>query len=255
MNHAETIADNRVKDPVCGMMVDPATAKHRAEHGGRTYHFCSARCAERFRKDPQGILSKGAAAEAAPASCCAGQSHHPAQAPAATTPAVRAGDKYICPMCPGVESPEPGACPKCGMALERAAPAKKIVKYTCPMHPEVVQDGPGNCPKCGMALEPMAAPADEPNPELADMTRRFWIGLAFTVPLLALAMAHYVPGFEAILQRLIGPQMNNWLQLALAAPVVLWAAWPFFERGWRSVATWNLNMFTLIALGVGAASA
>ena len=252
MNHAATATDARVKDPVCGMLVDPATAKHRAAHVGQTYYFCSGRCAERFRADPEGVLAK-AAREAAPAACCAAHSHAGHHDPAA--PAKLAGGKFVCPMCPGVESAEPGACPKCGMALERAAPVRKAVKYTCPMHPEVVQDGPGNCPKCGMALEPMAAPADEPNPELADMTRRFWVGLAFTVPLLVLAMAHYLPGFEATLQRLIAPQLNNWLQLALAAPVVLWAAWPFFERGWRSVLTWNLNMFTLIALGVGAAFA
>ncbi|HWA38277.1 MAG TPA: heavy metal translocating P-type ATPase [Burkholderiales bacterium] len=252
MNHVATAADTRVKDPVCGMLVDPTTAKHRAAHAGQTYYFCSARCAERFRADPEGVLAK-ATQEAAPAACCAGHSHAHHPLPAAS--AAPAGGKYVCPMCPGVESASPGACPKCGMALERAAPVKKAVKYTCPMHPEVVQDGPGNCPKCGMALEPMAAPADEPNPELADMTRRFWVGLAFSVPLLVLAMAHYVPGLEATLQRLIAPQLNNWLQLALAAPVVLWAAWPFFERAWRSVLTWNLNMFTLIALGVGASFA
>ena len=209
MNQVAAATDYRVKDPVCGMMVDSATAKHRAEHNSTSYYFCSARCAERFRADPEAILAKTVSAPVR-VSCCAA---HARDAHAASP------------------------------ALKRTAPLKKVVKYTCPMHPQVVQDGPGNCPKCGMALEPMSAPVDEPNAELVDMSRRLWIGLAFTVPLLVLAMAHYAPGFDAA------------LQLVLAAPVVLWAAWPFFVRAWRSVVTWNLNMFTLIALGVGAAFA
>jgi Cu+-exporting ATPase len=129
------------------------------------------------------------------------------------------------------------------MALEPAAPPQKKLQYTCPMHPEIVRNEPGACPKCGMALEPMAAPAAERNPELVDMTRRFWVGTALSVPLLVLAMGGFFPA------------AGHWLQLALATPVVLWAGWPFFERGWKSIVNRSLNMFTLIAIGVGAAYA
>lgn len=163
--------------------------------------------------------------------------------------------KYFCPMCPGVESDQPGDCPKCGMALERNPawkPEAKII-YTCPMHPEVQQDHPGDCPKCGMALEPKTVSADdeEESGEAANMRRRFWIGALLTLPVAALAMAHLVPGFH--LDHWISPRWNQWVQFALTTPVVFWAGWPFFVRGWKSVRTWHLNMFTLIALGVGAA--
>jgi Cu+-exporting ATPase len=165
-----------------------------------------------------------------------------------------AAAKYFCPMCPGVESDRPGDCPKCGMALERNpawAEAKTI--YTCPMHPEVQQDTPGDCPKCGMALEPkeFATDVEEESPEARDMARRFWIAAALSLPVLVLGMAHLIPALP--LDRWISSRLNVWIQFALSTPVVLWAAWPFFVRGWRSVVTWNLNMFTLIALGVGAA--
>ncbi len=164
--------------------------------------------------------------------------------------------KYICPMCPGVESDVPDTCPKCGMALESAAPLpKRQVQYTCPMHPEIVQDQPGACPKCGMALEPMTVSAAEKNPELIDMTRRFWAGAGLVVPILILAMGGYLPVLGPLLERLVSHEVSMWMELLLATPVVLWAGWPFFQRGWRSVATWNLNMFTLIAIGVGAAYA
>jgi len=164
--------------------------------------------------------------------------------------------KYICPMCPGVESDVPDACPKCGMALESAAPLpKRQVQYTCPMHPEIVQDQPGACPKCGMALEPMTVSAAERNPELIDMTRRFWVGAGLVVPILILAMGGYLPVLGPLLERLVSHEVSMWMELLLTTPVVLWAGWPFFQRGWRSVATWNLNMFTLIAIGVGAAYA
>ena len=164
--------------------------------------------------------------------------------------------KYVCKMCPGVESDGPGVCPKCGMALEPAAPLPKgQVQYTCPMHPEIVRDEPGACPKCGMALEPMTVSATETNPELVDMTRRFWVGAGLAVPVLVLAMGGYVPVLGPLLDHLVPHEVSMWLELLLATPVVLWAGWPFFQRGWRSVATWNLNMFTLIAIGVGAAYA
>jgi len=165
--------------------------------------------------------------------------------------------KYFCPMCPGVESDGPAACPKCGMALEPAVPApvRRQAQYTCPMHPEVIQDGPGECPKCGMALEPTTVSAEETNPELVDMARRFRIGAILTAPILVLAMGGHVSGLGPLLDRLASAEFFHWLELILATPVVLWAGWPFFQRGWKSLVTWNLNMFTLIAIGVGVAYA
>lgn len=159
-------------------------------------------------------------------------------------------------MCPGVESDEPGDCPKCGMALERnpawVGPAAGKVVYTCPMHPEVQQDHPGDCPKCGMALEPQTVSAEEEeNPELAEMTRRFWIGGALALPVFLLAMAHLIPSLRHTTW--VMGDASRWIQFALSTPVVLWAGWPFFKRGWRSLLTRQLNMFTLIAIGVGAA--
>ena len=161
-------------------------------------------------------------------------------------------------MCPGVESDKPGDCPKCGMALERnpawVAPASGKTIYTCPMHPEVQQDHPGDCPICGMPLEPMTVTAvadEEENAELRDMTRRFWIGAALTLPVFVLAMAHLIPALAA--QAWADSHASRWIQFALTTPVVAWAGWPFFRRGWRSLVTRHLNMFTLIAIGVGAA--
>ena len=143
---------------------------------------------------------------------------------------------------------DPAKYLKAATVPEPPVPAAAI--YTCPMHPEIRQQGPGSCPICGMALEPELVSADAgPNPELADMTRRFWIGLALTLPVLALEMGGHLTG----LHQWIGPQKSNWLQLMLATPVVLWAGWPFFERGWASLKTRNLNMFTLIAMGTGVA--
>jgi Cu+-exporting ATPase len=165
--------------------------------------------------------------------------------------------KYFCPMCPGVESDKPGDCPKCGMALERnpawVAPAAGKVIYTCPMHPEVQQDHPGDCPKCGMALEPktISAAPDEENHELTYMTRRFWIGAVLTLPVFVLAMAHMIPSLSH--REWLTGDVSRWIQFVFSTPVVAWAGWPFFKRGWRSIVTRHLNMFTLIAIGVGAA--
>ncbi len=167
-----------------------------------------------------------------------------------------AGKVYTCPMHPEVRQPEPGSCPKCGMALEPAEPEAPLsrTEWTCPMHPEVVQDEPGNCPKCGMALEPRTVyGAEEENAELVDMRRRFWVSLFFTVPLLFIVMGGMIPGVMAFLDRLASPQIWGWLELALATPVVLWGGWPFFVRGVQSVINRNLNMFTLIGLGVAVA--
>ena len=183
-----------VKDPVCGMTVDPTTSKHRAEHGGTTYYFCCGGCRTKFAADPAKFLA------------------------------------------PKVAS----------------APAKPGAVHTCPMHPEIRQEGPGSCPICGMALEPVEITAEAPpNHELADMTRRFWIGLVLALPIFILEMGSHVQALG--LDRLVPMQTSTWIQFALSTPVVLWAGLPFFQRGWASVASRNLNMFTLIALGTGAA--
>jgi Cu+-exporting ATPase len=195
------------KDPVCGMSVDPATAKHKAEHGGKTFIFCSGRCREKFVTDPARFV---AAPADAPASRTHGHAH-------------------------GALSPIPG-------------PPSAI--YTCPMHPQIRQDHPGACPICGMALEPeVATEATGPSAELVDMTRRFWVALALSIPVFALEMGGHVVD----LHRIVPEGLSNWVQLALATPVALWAGWPFFERGWASLKSRNLNMFTLIAMGVGVA--
>ncbi|WP_243318403.1 copper-transporting P-type ATPase [Geothrix paludis] len=180
---------------------------------------------------------------------------HPHPAPLDATPAAPAGPSaswYVCPMHPDIRRDRPGTCPKCGMALEPEVPTQAATEYVCPMHPEVVRDRPGTCPICGMALEPRAAALEEgPNPELADMTRRFWIGAALTLPVFLMAMSELIPG-DPVRARL-GAAVFTWIQLALATPVVLWAGWPFFERGWASIRNRSLNMFTLIALGTGVA--
>ena len=161
---------------------------------------------------------------------------------------------YICPMDPEVHRDKPGACPKCGMALEAAVPAIPSTKteYVCPMHPQIVRLEPGSCPICGMALEPRVTSAEEEqNPELASMTRRFWVSVALTAPILLAAMGAYFPG--APLERMISPRALTWAELLLATPVVLWGGWPFFVRGWQSIVNRSLNMFTLIGLGVAVA--
>ena len=181
-----------VKDPVCGMTVDPATTAHRADHNGKDYFFCSAGCRTKFVADP---------------------------------------DRYLTPKAEA-EPPVPGAI------------------YTCPMHPEIRQEGPGSCPICGMALEPETVTAEAPpNHELVDFTRRFWVGLVLTLPVFALEMGGHLTN----LHMLIPGQMSSWIQFALATPVVLWCGLPFFERGWTSLRTRRLNMFTLISMGVGVA--
>lgn len=183
-----------VVDPVCGMRVDPETSKHRFQHRGHAYHFCSASCRTKFAAAPEQYLDK---------------SQSQADVPEGTI-------------------------------------------YTCPMHPEIRQIGPGNCPICGMALEPELATLEaQPNPELADMTRRFWVGLALTLPAVVLEMGGHLVGSH----QWVDQTLSNWIQFVFATPVVLWAGWPFFVRGWQSLVTRNLNMFTLIAMGVGVAYA
>jgi Cu+-exporting ATPase len=219
-------------DPVCGMKVSEDT-QYRHIHQGKTYLFCSEHCLHNFHDHPDQYLKRDAA-------------------PISASPAPAA--LYTCPMHPEVQQQGPGACPKCGMALEPMgvpAPATKT-EYTCPMHPEVVQDHPGSCPKCGMALEPRNAVAEEgDDAELRDMTRRFRFSTVLAIPVLFSAMgAEFWPAFFA---EIIQPHNRQWLELLLATPVVLWGGWPFFVRGWQSLVTRNLNMFTLIALGVAVA--
>jgi Cu+-exporting ATPase len=196
-NHAAPHAMHTAAvDPVCGMTVDPATAKHRAEHKGVAYFFCCGKCQSKFTADP---------------------------------------DKYL--------KPDP----------ERSeAPPQNGVIYTCPMHPQIRQNKPGNCPICGMSLEPETAGQETgPSPELIDMTRRFWIGAALAVPVVALEMGGHA--FGAALGGFVSPRISIWLQCVLASVIVLWAGWPLLTRGWQSFVNRSLNMFSLIALGVGAA--
>ncbi len=239
--HTENPA--RVKDPVCGMMVDPATARGgSAEHAGKTYYFCNPRCAERFHAEPAKYLSpdyKPAGMHGMGMVTIGGIK--PAPKPAGSS------IRYICPMDPEVSESKPGACPICGMALEPELPAVPQVRteYTCPMHPEIVRAEPGACPICGMALEPRTVtPEPEHDPELESMTRRFWVCLALTAPLLVISMA------GMFFERWIPPSTSIWIQFALATPVVVWGGWPFFVRGWNSLRRRHLNMFTLIGLGI-----
>ncbi|MGY3449081.1 heavy metal translocating P-type ATPase [Bradyrhizobium sp. USDA 4353] len=248
----------KVKDPVCGMSVDPATSKHRFEHDGETFHFCCAGCRTKFAADPVKYL-----APVAPAgSCCGGHDHH------------ADADKVTDPVCGMSVDPATSKhrfdhqghtfhfCSAGCRAKFAADPAKYLDKrepppempagtiYTCPMHPEIRQEGPGTCPICGMALEPDVISLDDaPNPELADMTKRFWIGAVLAAPVVVLEMGGHLVGGHGLIE----PMLSNWIQFALATPVVLWAGWPFFVRGWQSVRTRNLNMFTLIAMGTGVA--
>jgi Cu+-exporting ATPase len=256
------------KDPVCGMNVDPTRAKAKFEHADKTYYFCCAGCREKFSAAPAKYLApktligiapgQGQPIQIAPAT------PHAAAMPAAPNSAGPSGasktasnNEYTYPMDPEVRQQGAGDCPKCGMALEpvlAALPSTKT-EYTCPMHPEIARDEPGSCPICGMALEPRTVSAEEEkNPELIEMTRRFWISTALTIPVMIVAMADLIPGLATPLQ-FASPRAWQWFEFALATPVVLWGGWPFFVRGWRSLVTRNLNMFTLIGLGTGVAYA
>jgi Cu+-exporting ATPase len=250
------------------MTVDPSTAKHKFEHGGKSYFFCSAHCLEKLRADPIRYLSPRPAsasemptgmqmvgiAPASPPSVSEAKASLVTRSPPTPVGAKPKRQKaYVCPMCPEVRALEPSACPRCGMALEPEMPtAATGVEYTCPMHPEIVRSGPGSCPICGMALElRTVASQDEENPELCEMTRRFWVSLVLTAPLLAVAMADMWP--ETPLGRVLPNGWLSWVEMVLATPVVLWGGWPFFQRGWRSIANRATNMFTLIAMGTGVA--
>ncbi len=256
-----------IKDPVCSMVVTEASEYH-SEHNGKTYYFCSDGCLSKFQQSPDQYLKAGkqegegcccsSQKPAAPESTtekkgCCGGSHHGHHKAARSSQGGDESAIYTCPMHPEIEQQGPGSCPKCGMALERKdiPLAATTTEYTCPMHPEIVQDHPGNCPKCGMALEPRTVAAAEDNSELDDMTRRFWVSALLAIPVFFSAMAaEFWP--EAI-NGLIEPTTRQWAELVLSAPVVWWGGWIFFQRGWRSIVTRNLNMFTLIAIGVGIA--
>jgi P-type Cu+ transporter len=290
---AEPVVKEQPKalDPVCGMTVDPDRAAGRYEYRGCTYYFCCAGCLARFKADPEKYLSAredskpagssmtpagtvrpqlislggtikpagigpSASAGAAATTRAAHATSTPrlaASAPAQPEPAPFADEPvYTCPMDPEVRSPQAGPCPKCGMALEpTVAPARRTrTEWVCPMHPEVVRAEAGSCPICGMALEPRTVTLEEEeNPELAAMTRRFWVSVVLTAPLVLLGMAGMLPSVA----QLVPAAGRNWLELALASPVVLWGGWPFFERCWASFVNRSPNMFTLIALGTGAA--
>jgi P-type Cu+ transporter len=247
-------------DPVCGMTVDPATAAGKFDYEGETYYFCNPNCLRKFSVAPQGYLNKAPqlAAMGQPMIQLGGKSGSlPVMATAQRQiekRIIRVGGEYTCPMDPEVIQPGPGACPKCGMALEPMTPASLATKteYVCPMHPQIVRDEPGSCPICGMALEPRVVTLEEEeNPELKDMKRRFWVSVALTLPVLFLAMSEMIPGQP--IQRAFSPRLLTFIQFALATPVVLWGGWPFFQRGWASIVNRSPNMFTLIAIGTGAA--
>ncbi|MBA2305839.1 MAG: YHS domain-containing protein, partial [Acidobacteria bacterium] len=257
-------------DPVCGMTVDPARAAGTSTHAGQSYYFCSAGCLAKFKADPDKYLQSTTATTSAPSpegSCCShtaplsprghmlpmAGSRKP-EAGSRKLEAVPPGTVYTCPMDPEVRQDHPGSCPKCGMALEpdlSTVPSMRV-EYTCPMHPEILRDEPGACPICGMALEPRTVGLEEtPNHELLDMTRRMWIGVTLGLPVFVLAMGDMVLGMG--LGGRVDMRVSNWIGLAMATPVVLWCGWPFFQRGWVSIVSRHANMFTLIALGVGAA--
>lgn len=229
-------------DPVCGMKVDPATAAATVAYRGTRYFFCGQGCASKFNADPDKYLkTRRGAMPSQTTSIKADRSseHRPTE--------------YICPMDPEVHEAAPGSCPKCGMALEPATMSAAATRtdFTCPMHPQISRPEPGNCPICGMTLEPRESTAEEVNPELVDMTRRLWISVALAAPLLALMVSGLLPSMP--MQHLLRPRTWAWIEFALSTLVVLWCGWPLFVRGWRSVVNRSLNMFTLIALGTGAA--
>jgi Cu+-exporting ATPase len=227
---AQYAIEQKEKDPVCGMDVS-ADSEHRHEYEGKTYHFCSAGCLTKFAADAEAYLNKDDS----------------------IAEPVDDNATYTCPMHPEIEQQGPGTCPKCGMALEiMGIPvATTKTEYTCPMHPEIVQNEPGNCPKCGMALEERTVTVEEKNEELIDMSRRFWISSLLAAPVFILAMiADLAP---ALLPQGLSMQTVQWIEFTLATPVVLWGGWPFYVRAVQSVISWNLNMFTLIGLGVSVA--
>src|SRR5678815_2268951 len=241
------------KDPICGMTVGESSPL-RAGRDGQTYYFCSEHCRKKFveQAKPVGSIALEPAGghshdhgKSEVGSASHAQHDHSDYDHGAVPVKPSAAAKYFCPMCPRIESVKPGDCPNCGMALERnpawVGPVSGKSIYTCPMHPQVQQDHPGDCPICGMPLEPMTktvSTEDEENAELRDMTKRFWIGAALTLPVFVLAMAHMVPALAA--QSWGDSHASRWVQFGFTTPVVVWAGWPFFRRGWRSIVTLSL---------------
>ena len=228
--------DKPARDPVCGMSVDPKSNPRTDSFAAQTYLFCSQSCLAKFQREPARYVSP-----------------QPAPSGEARPGTSATESEYTCPMHTEVRQQGPGTCPKCGMALEPVTPpAATRAEYVCPMHPEIVRSEPGNCPICGMALEPKTISAgDEPNPELADMQRRFWVSVILSIPVLIVAMGDMIPG-QPLLQ-LASARTWTWVELILSSPVILWGGWPFFVRGWQSIVNRSLNMFTLIGLGVSVA--
>ena len=221
----------QANDPVCGALVERARPGATVRHARQRYWFCGDACRERFEAEPAHFTGRAA----------------PAPKPAAANAAA-----WTCPCHPEVRSAVPADCPECGMALEPWTPVPTHVEYICPMHPDVVRDAPQGCPICGMALEPRAALTDGgPSPELADMRRRLAAACALTLPVFAIAMSEMVPPLDA--RHWLGPTWSGWIQAVLATTVVLGCGRPFFARGWTSIVTRRLNMFTLVAVGAGAA--
>ena len=232
-----------VIDPVCHMNIEPENAAGKSEHNGKTVYFCSEYCKETFDKDPEKFPLEDAVHQQAEHD--AGHEHHDHSHHDSGSDVV-----YVCPMHPDVKKMGPASCPTCGMGLEPLEPV--IVtkqEYVCPMHPEVVKDEQGSCPICGMALELRTVTLrEEENPELTDMSRRFWVSTVFSLPLLLFTMSKMFPAIS-----FDSSGWGNWFELVLATPVVLWAGAPFFKRGWDSIVYKSLNMFTLIAIGMGVA--
>jgi len=234
-NKHDLVSASDLKDPVCGMRVTEKS-ECRAHHNDTDYFFCCQGCKDKFETSPETYLNP------APLQRHTSQHNSGSQTSA-----------YTCPMHPEVEQQGPGSCPKCGMALEaKGLPVvESKVEYTCPMHPEIGQDHPGSCPKCGMALEAKTIALEEKNEELIDMSRRFWISTILALPVFILAMTADI--MPALLPDGLSMQTVQWIEFAFATPVVLWGGWPFYKRAVQSVITWNLNMFTLIGLGVSVA--
>ena len=237
----ETVtSETGLTDPVCGMSVTE-DSDHHIHLADSDYYFCSSGCHDKFEANPEQYINPVPVQE----SDCADDS--------CSLSSAQSSGIYTCPMHPEIEQQGPGSCPKCGMALEvKGLPvAETKTEYTCPMHPEIIQDHPGSCPKCGMALEPKTVAVEEKNEELIDMTRRFWVSTVLALPVFILAMvADLVP---ALLPDGLTMQKVQWIEFVLATPVVIWGGWPFYVRAVQSVKTWNLNMFTLIGLGVSVA--
>ena len=237
------------QDVVCGMRVDPERAPAKSEHAGKTYYFCCASCAAKFRVDPEKYL------HAKPADSRRCESADSIRCREAFAP--RRAAKARClrvPDGPGGAPRSPGSVPQMRHVARtrRSTTQATRIEYTCPMHPEIVRDRPGSCPICGMTLEPRTAVVEElENPELVSMTRRFWVSAALAIPVLVLGMSDLIPGQPV--QRVLSVRAIEWIQLLLATPVVIWGGWPFFQRGWASLVNRSLNMFTLIALGTGTA--